>query len=73
MNLVAADLESKARNELLSTCVQVLKEPLPFPTPEPQAKRQCPFSLYIAEKLSGFDKCSRMIAEKRIYKNFYIR
>lgn len=62
----ATDLESKARNELLSTCVQVLKEPLPFPTPEPQAKRQCPFSLYIAEKLSGFDKCSRMIAEKRI-------
>ena len=58
----SADFESKAKNELLSTCVKVLKEPLP----EPQAKQQCPFSLYIAEKLSGFDKRSRMIAEKRI-------
>ena len=58
----SADFKSKARNELLSTRVKVLKEPLP----EPQAKQQFPFSLYIAEKLSGFDKRSRMIAEKRI-------
>ena len=48
----SADFESKAGNELLSTCLKVLKQPLP----EPQAKQQCPFSLYIAEKLSGFDK-----------------
>ena len=58
----SADFESKDRNELLSTCVKILKEPLL----EPQAKQQCPFSLYIAEKLSGFDKRSRMISEKHI-------
>ena len=57
-----ANFDAKTRNELLSTCAQVLKHPLP----EPPAKRQCPFSLYIAEKLGGFNKRSRMIAEKRI-------
>ena len=58
----SADFESKDRNELLSTCVKILKEPLL----EPQAKQQCPFSLYITEKLSGFYKRLRMISEKHI-------
>ena len=39
------------------------KQQISISTPEPQAKRQCLFSLYIAEKLSGFDKRSRMIAD----------
>lgn len=56
------ETESKAREELLSTCVQVLKQPLP----EPEPKRQCSFSLYISEKLASFDRRTRIIAEKRI-------
>ena len=56
------ETESKAREELLSTCVQVLKQPLP----EPEPKRQCSFSLYISEKLASLDRRTRMLAEKRI-------
>ena len=56
------ETESRAREELLSTCVQVLKQPLP----EPEPKRQCSFSLYISEKLASFDRRTRMLAEKRI-------
>ena len=56
------DAESQTRNELSSTCIQVLQKP--FPAIEPETKRQCSFSLYIAEKLAKFDKRSRMIAEK---------
>ena len=56
------ETESRAREELLSTWVQVLKQPLP----EPEPKRQCSFSLYISEKLASFDRRTRMLAEKRI-------
>lgn len=54
-------LEEK-KQELLSACIKVLKEPL-----KPEAEfKQCHFSLYVAEKLASFDKRTRMVAEKRI-------
>lgn len=53
--------DSDTRKELLSTCIQVLKEPMP----QPQSQSS-PFSLYVAEKLSHLDRRNRMIAEKRI-------
>ncbi|CAB3993455.1 Hypothetical predicted protein [Paramuricea clavata] len=56
------DLEMK-RQELLSTCINVLKEPAPS---QQAAPIQCPFSLYVAEKRSQFDRMTRMVAEKRI-------
>jgi hypothetical protein len=56
------DLEMK-RQELLSTCINVLKEPAPS---QQAAPIQCPFSLYVAEKLSQFNQMTRMVAEKRI-------
>ena len=55
------DTELK-KQELLSTCIQVLREPI---MPPPQA-RESAFSIYIAEKLSQFDRRTRTIAEKRI-------
>ena len=54
------ELTSK-KHEVLERCLNVLKEPL-----QPQEKRQCHFSMYIAEKLANFDRRTRMIAEKRI-------
>ena len=56
------ELEIK-RQELLSICINVLKEPAPS---QQTASIQCPFSLYVAEKLSQFDRVTRMVAEKRI-------
>ena len=56
------ELEIK-RQELLSTCINVLKEPA---SSQQTAPIQCPFSLYVAEKLSQFDRVTRMVAEKRI-------
>ena len=50
------------KQEVLDRCLNVLKEPLP----SPQVKKQCHFSLYVAEKLANFDKRTRIIAEKRI-------
>ena len=49
------------RQELLSTCIQVLKEPMPQPQPT-----LSPFCQYVSEKLEQFDRRTRMIAEKRI-------
>ena len=57
--------ESDSRKELLSTCIQVLKEPMPHSPAEAQPPT-CPFALYVAEKLSHLNKRNRMIAEKRI-------
>ena len=54
------ELMSK-KQEVLDRCLNVLKEPF-----HPQEKRQCHFSMYIAEKLANFDGRTRMIAEKRI-------
>ena len=51
------------REELLSTCIQVLKEPRKPPV---ETQQQCHFSMYVSEKLSTFDRRTRMIAEKRI-------
>ena len=47
----------------MSICINVLKEPAPS---QQTASIQCPFSLYVAEKLSQFDRVTRMVAEKRI-------
>lgn len=49
----------------MSTCIKVLKEPAPEAEPAVRASHS-PFSLYVAEKLSPFDRKTRMIAEKRI-------
>ena len=48
------------KQELLETCINVLKEPIAKPV------EQCHFSLYVAEKLQKFDRKTRMVAEKRI-------
>ena len=53
-------LESR-RQDLLEACINVMKEPTPS-----ASQQQCNFSLYVAEKLSQFDKRTRSIAEKRI-------
>ena len=54
-------LES-SKTELISTCIQVLKEPSNV-----QAEvTQCHFSKYVSEKLASFDRRTRLIAEKRI-------
>ena len=51
-----------SKTELISTCIQVLKEPS-----YAQAEvTQCHFSKYVSEKLASFDKRTRLIAEKRI-------
>ena len=49
------------RQDLLEACINVMKEPTPS-----ASQQQCNFSLYMAEKLSQFDKRTRSIAEKRI-------
>ena len=49
------------KQELLSTCIKVLKEPIE------QKATVCHFSNFVAEKLSQMDKRTRAIAEKRIY------
>ena len=54
-------LEAK-RQELLSTCINVLKEP----QASQNTVKSCHFSLFIAEKLGKMDHRSRTIAEKRI-------
>ena len=51
------------KEEFLTTCIQVLQEPI---QPKAETQPQCPFALYIARKLSGLDRRSRAIAEKRI-------
>ena len=51
------------KEEFLTTCIQVLQEPI---QPKAETQPQCPFALYIAQKLSGLDRRSRAIAEKRI-------
>ena len=48
------------KQELLSTCIDILKEP-----PE-KADNLSHFALFVDEKLKAFDCRSRMIAEKRI-------
>ena len=48
------------KQELLETCINVLKEPMSRPT------QQCHFSHYVSEKLQKFDRRTRVIAEKRI-------
>ena len=50
------------KQELLSTCINVLKEP----ASKENGEKQCHFAMYIAEKLSSFSPRNRAIAEKRI-------
>lgn len=53
-------LDSK-KQELLTTCINVLKQP------EPKQKEESSyFSLYITEKMSKFNARDRLIAEKKI-------
>ena len=54
-------LES-SKTELISTCIQVLKEP----SNAQEGVTQCHFSKYVSEKLASFDRRTRLIAEKRI-------
>ena len=54
-------LES-SKTELISTCIQVLKEP----SNAQEGVTQCHFSKYVSEKLANFDRRTRLIAEKRI-------
>ena len=55
------------KQEILSTCIQILKEPAKEPVKEPERKPvQCAFSLYVSEKLAQFDKRTRTVAENRI-------
>lgn len=54
------ELTSK-KHALLDRCLHVLKEPM-----QSEDKKQCHFSLYIAEKLASFDRRTRLVAEKRI-------
>lgn len=54
------ELTSK-EHALLDRCLHVLKEPM-----QSEDKKQCDFSLYIAEKLASFDRRTWLIAEKRI-------
>ena len=51
------------RQELLTTCINVLKEPINKDAESKQV--QCPFSLYVSEKLAQFDKLTRSRAEKK--------
>ena len=47
------------RQELLSTCIQVLKEPMPQLQPQPV--KCVPFGQYVSEKLGQFDRRTRII------------
>ena len=52
------------KHELLSKCIDVLKEPS---QQQPSKESpQCPFSLFVAEKMKTFDRKKRMTAEKMI-------
>ena len=54
-------LES-SKTKLISTCIQVLKEP----SNAQEGVTQCHFSKYVSEKLASFDRRTRLIAEMRI-------
>ena len=54
------------RNELIASCINVMKEPLHSTKDTGNEQQQCQFSLYISHKLSQFDKKKRALAEKRI-------
>ena len=55
------------RQELLTTCINVLKEPVKEPVQESNSKPAlCSFSLYVSEKLAQFDKRTRSQAERMI-------
>ncbi|XP_046864094.1 uncharacterized protein LOC124458023 [Xenia sp. Carnegie-2017] len=58
---IRAEAEEKKR-DLITTCIDVLKEPMPASN----SVNQCPFSMYVAEKLSKFPPRTRIVAEKRI-------
>ena len=64
------ELELK-KQELLSTCITVLKEPVPSIAPEPDIISKCPFAMHVAEELSQLDRRTRTIAEKRINDIFF--
>ena len=65
------ELELK-KQELLSTCITVLKEPAPsIALPEPDITSKCPFAMHVAEKLLQLDQRTRTIAEKRINHIFF--
>ena len=52
------------KNKLLSTYIEVLKTPV---SSNAEKKEEvCHFSMRVAEKLRGFSKFKRAIAEKRI-------
>ena len=51
-----------SKTELISTCIQVLKQP----SNAQDEVTQCHFSKYVSEKLTSFDRRTRQIAEKRI-------
>ena len=56
------------RQELLTTYINVLKEPVKEPVQESNAKPAlCSFPLYVSEKLAQFDKRTRSQAERMIY------
>ena len=52
------------KNKLLSTCIEVLKTPVS--SYAEKREEVCHFSMRVAEKLRGFSKFKRAIAEKRI-------
>ena len=54
-------LES-SKTELISTCIQVFKEP----SNAQEGVTQCHFSKYVSETLASFDRRTRLIAENRI-------
>ena len=55
------------RQELLTTCINVLKEPVKEPVQESNSKPAlCSFSLYVSGKLAQFDKRTRSQAERMI-------
>ena len=53
------------KQELLATCINILKEP-PVKALDESKPAPCHFSLYVSEKLAQSDKRTRAIAEKRI-------
>ena len=64
------ELELK-KQELLSTCITVLKEPVPSIAPESDIISKCPFAIHVAEKLLQLHRRTRTIAEKRINDTFF--
>ena len=53
------------KHKLLSTCINLLKEPAKELLKESKPT-VCHFSLYVSEKLAKFDRRTRAIAEHRI-------